>query len=51
VNKLGFSVPGTRGKGTCIWEPLNTWDKIFDQNGKANYKLRAYQDYRKAYIK
>jgi hypothetical protein len=27
VNKLAFELPRGKGKGTCIWEPLSTWEK------------------------
>lgn len=36
VNRIAFSVPNNRGKGTFIWEPLNTWEKIFDEKGRSN---------------
>ena len=29
-------MPNGKGKGTCIWEPLSTWEKIFDKEGKSN---------------
>ena len=33
VNSIAFNLPGGKGKGTCIWEPLNTWESIFDRQG------------------
>jgi beta-galactosidase len=36
VNKLAFELPGGKGKGTCIWEPISTWESIFDRDGKTN---------------
>jgi len=30
VNDLAFSEFSSRLMGTCIWEPLNTWEKVFD---------------------
>ena len=30
VNKLAFELTRGKGKSTCIWEPLSTWEKIFD---------------------
>ncbi len=42
VNEIAFNVPGGRGKGTCIWEPLNTWESIFDKEGNANAFLMVY---------
>ncbi|HEV7330490.1 MAG TPA: beta-galactosidase GalA [Flavisolibacter sp.] len=44
VNNIGFQVPNGRGKGTCIWEPLNTWEKIFESNGQANSLLLVYDE-------
>ena len=49
VNKIAFTIPGGRGKGTCIWEPLNTWESIFDKDGKANDHLPIYDEVRDAY--
>jgi len=42
VNKIAFEVKGGRGKGTCIWEPLSTWEKFFDEKGNANNLLELY---------
>jgi len=42
VNDIVNSIPGGKGKGTCIWEPLNTWEQIFDKDGKANAWLYLY---------
>ena len=50
VNDIAFSVPGGLGKGTCIWEPLNTWEQIFDKEGKANDLLYLYDDLNKDFI-
>jgi beta-galactosidase len=46
VNKIGFNLPDGRGKGTCIWEPLNTWEKIFDENGSSNELIKLYDKFR-----
>ena len=35
-------VPDGRGKGAFIWEPLNTWEQVFDRDGKANHYLLQY---------
>ena len=51
VNDIAFSVPGGLGKGTCIWEPLNTWEQIFDKTGKANSLLYLYDDLSKDFIR
>jgi arabinogalactan endo-1,4-beta-galactosidase len=50
VNKLGFELPGGKGKGTCIWEPLNTWEKIFDESGNANELMKIYDEVRGRYL-
>jgi len=51
VNRIGFNVTGGHGKGTCIWEPLNTWERFFDKDGKANDMLLLYDQFSKEYIK
>jgi beta-galactosidase len=50
VNKLVFELPNGSGKGTCIWEPLNTWESIFDREGKANDYMKMYDEFRKTYV-
>lgn len=35
VNDIAFTLPNGNIKGTFIWEPLNTWEYIFDKQGKA----------------
>ena len=44
VNKIAFELPNGKGKGTCIWEPLSTWEKIFDTDGKSNKLLLIYDE-------
>ena len=44
VADIAFNLPGGRGKGTCIWEPLNTWEKIFDGEGKSNDLILVYDE-------
>ena len=51
VNELSFNVAGGRGKGTCIWEPLNTWERFFDKDGKANELLLIYDEMSRKYLK
>jgi beta-galactosidase len=51
VNELSFNVYGAHGKGTAIWEPLNTWEAFFDRQGKSNELLRVYNDLNKQYIR
>jgi beta-galactosidase len=50
VNDIGFQVPGGRGKGTCIWEPLNTWEKVFESNGQSNSLLAVYDNISKKFM-
>jgi hypothetical protein len=50
VNKLSFELPGGRGKGTCIWEPLSTWESVFDRQGKSNELLKLYDEIAKKYV-
>lgn len=50
VNEIAFTIPGGRGKGTFIWEPLNTWEQIFDKDGKANDYLLIYDEVNKKFI-
>ncbi|HEY6503212.1 MAG TPA: beta-galactosidase GalA [Chitinophagaceae bacterium] len=50
VNKIAFELPGGKGKGTCIWEPLNTWEKVFDNNGKSNDLMKLYDEISKRYL-
>lgn len=35
VNDIAFNLPDGNMKGTFIWEPLNTWEFIFDKQGNA----------------
>lgn len=41
VHDIVFSVPGDKGKGTCIWEPL--W-QMFGRDGVANEQLFVYRE-------
>jgi beta-galactosidase len=50
VNKIAFELPDGKGKGTCIWEPLNTWEKIFDNDGKSNDLIKVYDEINKKYL-
>jgi beta-galactosidase len=50
VNKIAFEVAGGRGKGTCIWEPLSTWESIFDRDGKSNGYLAEYDELSKQFL-
>jgi beta-galactosidase len=50
VNDIVFNLPNNRGKGTCIWEPLNTWEKIFDNTGASNNYILLYDEFKKKYL-
>ncbi len=49
VNKIAFTHPGDDMKGTFIWEPLSTWESIFDKQGKSNTFIQAYDQISKEY--
>ncbi|HEX8505021.1 MAG TPA: glycosyl hydrolase 53 family protein [Hymenobacter sp.] len=49
ANDIAFNLPGGKGKGSFIWEPLNTWDAVFDKQGVANEKLLIYDEISKKY--
>ena len=51
VNERAFRVPNGRGKGSCIWEPLSTWERFFDRDGKANALLLLYDRFSQQYLK
>jgi beta-galactosidase len=50
VNQIAFNLPDNRGKGTMIWEPLNTWEKIFDENGNSNDLILVYDELKKKFL-
>ncbi|MBK6998258.1 MAG: glycosyl hydrolase 53 family protein [Lewinellaceae bacterium] len=50
VHKIAFNLPGGHGKGTCIWEPLSTWESVFDWQGNAKELLKLYDGFRKQYL-
>jgi beta-galactosidase len=51
VNEIVFNLPDNKGKGTCIWEPLSTWEKLFDKDGKTNQLILLYDEMNKKFIK
>ncbi|RYZ22059.1 MAG: DUF4982 domain-containing protein [Chitinophagaceae bacterium] len=51
VADITFNLPDGRGVGTFIWEPLNTWEAVFDRNGKPTPYLRQYDEIRNRYFK
>ena len=50
VNDLSFDIYGNHGKGTAIWEPLNTWEAFFDRQGKSTELLKIYDELNKKYL-
>ncbi len=50
VNKITFDLPDGKGKGTFIWEPLSTWDRIFDRDGKSNEKILIYDELSRKFL-
>jgi beta-galactosidase len=50
VNEIAFQVAGGRGKGTCIWEPLSTWEKFFEKDGKTNKLITVYDEIHQQFI-
>jgi len=49
VNDIAFNLPDGKIQGTFIWEPLNTWEFIFNKDGKANDLLNLYPAMAKKY--
>jgi beta-galactosidase len=50
VNDIVFNLANNEGKGTFIWEPLNTWESVFDKEGNSNKQLELYDLISKQYI-
>ncbi len=44
VNEIAFTLTGEDMKGTFIWEPLSTWESIFDKDGKSNNFIVKYDE-------
>jgi beta-galactosidase len=51
VHDIVFNLPDNKGKGTAIWEPLNTWEKIFDNDGKSNDFILVYDELNKQFVR
>ena len=51
VNEIAFSIPGNKMQGTFIWEPLNTWESIFNRDGKANNFIKVYDEIKNGFLK
>ncbi len=50
VNDILFNLPDNKGRGTCIWEPLSTWESVFDKEGNTNNLITIYDGVRKRYV-
>ncbi|HSO85301.1 MAG TPA: glycosyl hydrolase 53 family protein [Draconibacterium sp.] len=51
VHDLVFNLPDNRGNGTCIWEPLNTWSRIFDRQGNSLPEIKIYDEMNQKYLR
>jgi hypothetical protein len=51
VNDIAFAITGKKMRGTFIWEPLSTWEKIFDKDGKSNELIELYPEISSKYLK
>jgi len=49
VNDIAFTAPGNKAVGSFIWEPLSTWEGVFDRDGKSNAYLDVYPGIAKKY--
>ena len=50
VNDIAFNIADGKGKGTFIWEPLNTWEAVFDKDGKSKQYISIYDGLSQKYI-
>jgi beta-galactosidase len=50
VNAIAFNLHGNKGTGTFIWEPLSTWESVFDKSGKPNELLNIYGEISRKYL-
>ena len=51
VNAIAFNVPNGKAVGSFIWEPLSSWEGIFDREGKANDFMNVvYPEIAKKYV-
>lgn len=49
VNDIAFTAPGKKAVGTFIWEPISSWEGIFDRDGKSNAYMNVYPGIAKKY--
>jgi beta-galactosidase len=50
VNDAAFDFSDNKGTGSFIWEPLSTWESIFDKDGKSNELINIYDEINKKYL-
>lgn len=50
VHDLVFNLPDNCGNGTCIWEPLNTWSRVFDRQGNSLPEINIYDEMNEKYL-
>jgi arabinogalactan endo-1,4-beta-galactosidase len=50
VNDIAFNLAGGKGTGTFIWEPLSTWESVFDKSGTSNEFLNIYDEISHKYL-
>ena len=50
LHDMVFTLPNGKGKGTCIWEPLNTWSRLFDREGNVLKEIAIYDEMSAKYI-
>jgi len=51
INDLIYRLPDNKGIGTCIWEPLNTWEAVFGKDGKSNDLINIYDEVAEKFFK
>ena len=49
IHKMVFELPDGKGKGTCNWEPLSTWEMNFDRQGKSNDLINLFDEFNAKY--
>lgn len=50
VHEIVFGLPGDKGKGTCIWEPLGWTGPLTDEDGHTTQAIRMYRDMHALYL-
>ncbi|MBN2165738.1 MAG: glycosyl hydrolase 53 family protein [Marinilabiliaceae bacterium] len=50
VNDIVFNLPDGKGVGSCIWEPLNTWESICDEQGNVKEIIEIYNQIKETYL-